>query len=72
MILVPETRAACFALNVDQSALDNAPRFEALAVGKLNVWVEPAEFIAKSVPVVPVAKVWVESVKPFNELNPIA
>jgi hypothetical protein len=37
LMFVPETKAACLALNVDQSELDNAPRFDADAVGKLNV-----------------------------------
>ena len=40
-------------LKVEKSALDNAPRFTALAVGKLKVCVEVAELIAKSVPLVP-------------------
>jgi hypothetical protein len=54
---VPNVIAFCFPLKVDQSALDNAPRFAAEAVGKLNVCVLVAEDIAKSVPAVPTAKV---------------
>ena len=44
-------------LKVVQSALDNAPRLLPEAVGRLNVWVEVALEILKSLPLVPVAKV---------------
>ena len=63
---------SCLPLNVDQSALLNAPRFAALAVGRLNVCVLPVLLIAKSLPAVPTAKFCVLSVKPFKELIPIA
>ena len=47
----------CFPLNVLQSALDNAPRLVALAVGTLRVItgvvVPVATVLDKSVPVVP-------------------
>ena len=43
-------------LKVVQSAELKAPRFVALAVGKLNVCVAVALAIAKSVPLVPTAK----------------
>jgi hypothetical protein len=43
-------------LNVVQSALLKAPLFVALAVGRLKVWVALVLLIAKSVPLVPVAK----------------
>jgi hypothetical protein len=49
-------KAFCFPSKVDQSALLKAPLFNALAVGKLNVCVSVTELIAKSVPLVPVAK----------------
>ena len=48
---------ATLLLNVLQSVLDNLPVFVADATGRLKVWVEVAELIAKSVPDVPVAKV---------------
>ena len=38
----------------------------------LNVWVVPTEEIAKSVPLVPVAKVCVVPVSPFSEVIPVA
>ena len=44
------------------------PLAVAEASGILNVWAEPEDEIAKSVPVVPVAKVWVLLVKPFKLL----
>jgi len=44
-------------LNVVQSALLNAPLFVALAVGRLNVCVDVADEILKSLPDVPVANV---------------
>jgi len=43
----------CLPLKVDQSALLNAPRFVAFAVGRLNVCVLPALLIPKLVPAVP-------------------
>jgi hypothetical protein len=57
-------------LNVVQSAEDNAPLLLADAVGRLNVCVLPDELIAKSVPLVPVAKFCVLVVKLFNEPMP--
>ena len=56
LILVPETKASCLPLNVLQSVELNAPLLLADAVGKLKVCVSVAELIAKSAPVVPVAK----------------
>ena len=44
--------AACLALNVVQSELERSPRFEAEAVGRLNVRVLPEPVMLKSVPVV--------------------
>ena len=49
--------ADCLLLNVLQSVVDNSPLFEAEAVGKLNVSVDPTPVIVKSVPVVDVASV---------------
>jgi hypothetical protein len=50
----------CFELNVLQSALDNAPRFAALAVGTFKVItgvvVPLATLELKSVPLVPIVK----------------
>ena len=62
--------AFCLLLNVVQSVLLNAPLFIALAVGRLNVCVEVADEILKSVPVVPVANVCVEAVRPFRDVMP--
>ena len=42
------------------------PLAVAEASGILNVWVEPEEEILKSVPVLPVANVWVVAVRPFK------
>ena len=47
----------------------NKPLFVPLALGKLNVCVLPVLLIAKSVPLVPTAKVWVATVKPFKLPN---
>jgi hypothetical protein len=77
-VLVPFQYATCplvplpptFPLNVLQSELLNAPLFVADAVGKLNVCVDVELAILKSVPVVPVAKVWVEAVRPFRDVMP--
>ncbi len=49
--------AFCLLLNVLQSVLLKAPLFVALAVGRLNVCVDVADDILKSVPAVPVANV---------------
>ena len=59
-------KAPCLALNADQSAEESSPRFVTEAVGMLNVWVLPLDTIPKSVPVVPVAKVWVDAVRPLR------
>jgi hypothetical protein len=66
-LLNGELKVSAFSLplNVVQSPLLNAPRFEADAVGKLNVWAVPDELIAKSVPVVPTLIV---CIAPVNEL----
>jgi hypothetical protein len=58
-------------LNVLQSVLLNAPLFVALAVGRLNVCVDVADEILKSVPVVPVANVCVVAVNPFSDVIPV-
>ena len=58
-------------LNVLQSALLNAPRFVADAVGRLNVCVSVAELIAKSVPLVPVAKYCTCAVSPLRAFKPV-
>ncbi len=58
-------------LKVVQSAELKAPRFVALAVGKLNVWVSVTLEIAKSVPLVPTAKNWTWFVNPFNAVKPV-
>ena len=55
-------------LKVVQSAEVSNPLFEADEFGKLKVWTEPEETMLKSVPEVPVAKVWVEVVKPLSEV----
>jgi hypothetical protein len=54
--------ASCFPLNVDQSAEERRPRFEAEAVGRLKVSVLPLPVTVKSVPVVEEAMVIVEPV----------
>ena len=69
--VVVKVIASCLPLKVDQLALDKAPLLEALAVGKLNVWTVPADDIAKSVPLVPVTKVWAEPVNKFNAVMPV-
>ena len=48
------------------------PRLDALAEGMLKVCVVPDELILKSAPVVPVAKVWVVPLRPFNDVIPVA
>jgi hypothetical protein len=57
-------------LNVVQSVLLSAPLLVALAVGRLNVCVDVADEILKSVPAVPVANVCVEAVRPFSDVMP--
>ena len=49
--------ASCLLVNVVKSDVDNSPLFNAEAVGMLNVNVDPAPVIVKSVPVVDVASV---------------
>ena len=61
---------ATLLLNVVQSADDSAPRFDPDAVGKLNVCVAVAEFIAKSVPAVPTANVCGSAVNVFSVVMP--
>jgi len=58
------------ALKLLQSAEDKSPRLTDDEVGKLNVCVVPVLLIAKSVPAVPVAKVWDAVVKTFNDVIP--
>ena len=55
-------------LKVVQLADDKAPLLMAEAVGKSKVCTVPEEVIVKSVPVVPVAKVCTDPVKPFSEV----
>jgi hypothetical protein len=55
VLIVPDP--PILALNVLQFAELRAPRFVAEAVGRLKVWVVPELAIAKSVPLVPTAKV---------------
>ena len=55
-------------LNADQSEVASNPLFVAEAVGRLKVWTEPEETMLKSVPEVPVAKVWVAVDKPLREV----
>jgi hypothetical protein len=68
---VPTVNPESFELNVVQSAELKAPLFVALAVGKLKVCVLVADEIAKSVPLVPVAKFCTCAVKPFNAVKPV-
>ena len=49
-------------LNIDQSVDDSLPLAVAEEKGRLNVWVSPLAVMVKSVPVVEVARVWVEPV----------
>lgn len=56
-------------LNVVQFAALNLPLFVADATGKLNVCTFAELEILKSVPVVPVANVCTEPVKPFKEVS---
>ena len=58
-------------LNSDQSELLSAPRADADAVGKLNVWVLVPLEILKSAPLVPTAKVCAPAVKPFRLVIPL-
>lgn len=58
-------------LNVVQSPELSAPLLLALAVGRLNVCVDVAELMPKSVPAVPVAKFCTCAVKPFSALSPV-
>ena len=64
--VVPEPPS--FPLNVLQSVELSLPVLVADAVGRLNVCVVPAELIAKSVPVVPVARVCVAPVSPPSDV----
>lgn len=50
-------RADSLELNVVQSEVESSPLFEALAVGRLKVMVEPEPVMVKSVPVVDDANV---------------
>jgi hypothetical protein len=61
-----KVNAFSFELKVLQFALLSNPLTLALAVGKLNVCVEPVLEILKSDPLVPVANDCVELVNPFN------
>ena len=70
-LIVSERVEGTFELNALQSVELNAPLFAALAVGKLKVCVLVADDIAKSVPLVPVAKFCTCAVKPFNAVNPV-
>ena len=54
------------------AAMVTKPRLDALAEGMLKVCVVPDELILKSAPVVPVAKVWVVPLRPFNDVIPVA
>ena len=60
LVILPIVKADCLPLNVDQSALDNAPLFEALAVGTFKVITGVVVLVAtvelKSVPLVPSVK----------------
>ena len=64
-------KAFCLLLNAVQSALLKAHLFVADAVGRLKVCVSVAELIAKSVPLVPVAKYCTCAVKPLSAFNPV-
>ena len=52
-----KARAACLLLNVVKSADERSPLFDADAVGRLKVSVDPDPVILKSVPVVEEASV---------------
>ena len=62
--------ADCLALNAIQSELVSAPRLVELALGRLKTCVEPEDAIPKSVPVVPVAKLWMALVNVFRLVMP--
>lgn len=51
-----------------QSKEVKAPLLTAEAFGKLKVCKDPAETILKLLPAFPIANVWIEVVKPFNEV----
>ena len=67
---VLKVRAFSLLLNVVQLADERRPLEDPEAVGRLKVWAVPDEEILKSVPLVPVANVWVAPVKPFIEVIP--
>jgi hypothetical protein len=68
--IFPETRELDnFELKVDQSVLDNFPDLVELATGILNVCVSVREAILKSVPDVPVARVWEAAPSVFSEVT---
>src|SRR5215813_11711948 len=70
LVIVP--RVKVFAPKKDCAAVVTSPLFDVEAEGMLNVWVVPTEEIAKSVPLVPVAKVCVVPVSPLREVIPVA
>ena len=45
-----------------------AVTLEAEAIGRFNVWVEPADEKAGAVPLVPMANVWLLVLKPLSEV----
>lgn len=51
--------------------VETRPRAEPDAFGMLNVWADPLEEIAKSLPDVPVAKVWVVPVSVLSVVMPL-
>src|ERR1041385_9166547 len=61
---------ACFELKVVQSALVSRPRLVPDADGRLNVCAVPHDTIPMSVPVVPVANVWVAPVSALRLVIP--
>ena len=69
-MLSPEYIWLSLLLNEVQSADVSNPLAEAEALGRLKVWVMPAETILKSVPAVPVANNCVVELRPFKEVMP--
>ena len=56
-------------LKVVQSVEVSNPLFEADEFGILKVWTEPEDVMVKSFPEVPVAKVWVDVVRPLRDVR---
>ena len=57
-------------LKTVQSVDDSLPLAPVLANGRLNVWMFVSDVMVKSVPAVPVAKVWVAPVWPVEYVPP--